>query len=212
MRRAMLAALSVIALALASPGSALAHHGHRHHGHHKGKAKAHHAQVHFEHFGAPAPASSDVPTGSGSEETKAAPPAEVVGTVTSFENELLTITLNDGSTVKGKVTSDTEIRCMGTSPTSSSGEEGSSDDKGSGDDQSGDRDQQSSDDERQTDEGRQSDEEGQSKEDDGDSGAETTSVEPSCGTAALTPGTGVREAELKIGPGGAEFESVELVK
>lgn len=207
MRRAMLAALSVIALALASPGAALAHHGHRGH-HHKGQAKAHHARVHFEHFGAPAPTSSDTPTGSSGEETKTASPTtasptEVVGTVASFENEVLTITLNDGSTVKGKVTSSTEIECMATSPTPpipSSAEESRQDDKGSGDDQSGDRDQQSS------------DEEGRSKEEGGESEPETAAAEPACGTAALTPGTSVREAELKIGPGGTEFESIELVK
>jgi hypothetical protein len=205
MRRAMLAALSVIALALASPGAALAHHGHRGH-HHKRNARAHHARVHFEHFGAPAPAASDTVTGSDTstgstgEETKTASPAEIVGTVASFENEVLTITLNDGSTVKGKVTSATEIECltMGSDPSSS--EEGREDDKGSGDDQGGDREQQSS------------DEEGQSKEDGSDDDAETAAAKPACGMAALTQGTGVREAELKIGPGGAEFESIELVK
>lgn len=198
MRRAMLAALSVIALALASPGAALAHHGHRGH-HHKGKARAHHAQVHFEHFGAPAPTSSDTPTGSSSEETKASP-TEVVGTVASFENEVLTITLNDGSTVKGKVTSATEIECMTTSPSPSSTEESPGDDKGSSDDESHEGDQRSS------------DEEGQSKEDGDDGASEPAAAEPACGTTALTSGTGVREAELKIGPGGAEFESIELVK
>jgi hypothetical protein len=196
----MLAALSVTALALASPGAALAHHGHRGH-HSKGKAKAHHARVHFEHFGAPAPTSPEAPTGAGGEETKTASPTEVVGTVASFENEVLTIALNDGSTVKGKVTSATEIECMTTSSGASSTEESRDDDQGSGDDRSGDRDQQSS------------DEKGQSKEDGGDdSGSETDAAEPACGTAALTAGTGVREAELKIGPGGAEFESIELVK
>lgn len=199
MRRAMLAALSVIALALASPGAALADHGHRGH-HHKGKAKAHHARVHFEHFGAPAPTSPDTSTGSGGEETKTASPTEVVGTVASFEDEVLTITLTDGSTVKGKVTSATEIECMTASPSPSSTEESRDDDKGSGDDRSGDRDQQSS------------DEEGQSKEDGGDDDAETVAVEPTCGPAALTAGTGVREAELKVGSRGAEFESIELVK
>jgi hypothetical protein len=206
MRRAMLAALSVIALALASPGAALAHHGHRGH-HHKGKVKAHHARVRFERFGAPTPSSSETPSDTGSEETKTASPTEVVGTVASFENEVLTITLNDGSTVKGKVTSATEIECMTASAGASSTEEGREEDKGSGDDQSGDRDQGSSDEESQS-----SGEEGQSKEDGGDDDVETAAAEPECGTAALTPGTGVREAELKIGPGGAEFESVELVK
>lgn len=200
MRRAMLTALSVIALALASPGAALAHH-HGHRGHHKGRAKAHHARVRFEHFGVPAPTSSDTTSGSGGEVAKTASPTEVVGTVASFENEVLTIALNDGSTVKGKVTGDTEIECMTTSPTTSSGEGSSGDDKGSGDDERHEGDQQSS------------DEEGQSKEDEGDDNdSETPAAEPTCDTAALTPGTGVREAELKIGPAGTEFESVELVK
>lgn len=200
MRRAMLAALSVIALALASPGAALAHH-HGHRGHHKGRVRAHHARVRFEHFGAPVPTSSDTSSGSGPEEAKTVSSAEVVGTVASFEDEVLTITLNDGSTVKGKVTSSTEIECMTASTASSSPEESQGDDKGSGDDESHQGDQSSS------------DEEGQSKEDGGDdNGAETAAAQLACGTEALTAGTGVREAELKIGPAGTEFESIELVR
>lgn len=201
----MLAALSVIALALASPGAALAHHGHRGH-HRKHDARAHHARVHFEHFGAPAPASSDTGTSAGPEETKPASPTEAVGTVASFENEVLTITLNDGSTVKGKVTSATRIECMTTATAPSSDEESRDHDRGSGDDRSGDSDQSSS------------EQESQSKEDGSDGGegsddnAEPTAAEPECGPTALTPGAGVREAELKIGPGGTEFESIELVK
>jgi hypothetical protein len=201
MRRAMLAALSVVALALASPGAALAHHGHRGHHHHKGRANAHHARVHFEHFGAPVPTSSGTNAGSGGEETRMASPAEAVGTVTSFENEVLTIKLADESIVKGNVTGATEIECMSTSPTQSGDEEGSGEDEGSGDEESHEGDQQSS------------DEKGQSKEDEGDDNdAETVAAEPACGTSALTAGTRVREAELKIGPAGAEFESIELVK
>jgi hypothetical protein len=206
MRRAMLAALSVTALALASPGAALAHHGHRGH-HHKGKSKAHHARVRFEHFGAPVPGSppsSDTGTGSGDKgtTTPTVSSSENAGKVTSFENEMLTITLTDGSTIKGKVTSSTEIECMSTTPTPSNTEESPGDDKGSGDDESQEGDHQPSGDQGDSEDGDGNDDEVVSP----------TTTEPPCDTSALTTGTGVRAAELRIGATGAEFESIELVR
>jgi hypothetical protein len=199
MRRAMLAALSVMALALASPGAALAHHGHR--GHHKDRSKAHHARVRFEHFGASAPASpSSTDTSTSSQPTTKSSSSEIVGTVTSFENEILTITLSDGSIVKGKVTSRTEIECVTATPTTSSAGGSPGDDKGSGDDQASGDDQQSS------------DEHGDEGEDGGDDAVSPSTTEPPCDSSALKPGAGVREAELRIGEGGSEFESVELAQ
>lgn len=233
MRRAMLAAFSAIALTLASPGAALAHHGHRGH-HHKGRIKAHHARVRFEHFGAPSPSNShpsdsQTTTGSSGESTKPASPSEVVGTVSSFENEVLTLALNDGSTVKGKVTSRTRIECVpAAGTTTSSTEEGPGEDKGSGDDEShqaddkgagddesheGDRQGPSSEQQGKEDESDQRSSDGEGADnDEGDQAMSAPSAEPACGTAALSSGTSVREAELRIGPEGAEFESVELVK
>src|SRR5204863_1439679 len=51
------------------------------------------------------PATTPAPT------TPGAPPADAVGTIQSFSNNLLTIQLNGGSTVSGMVTNDTEIEC-----------------------------------------------------------------------------------------------------
>src|SRR5690348_13865647 len=110
MRLRLLTVMGALALALAVPSAALAHNGRGHHHHHK----AHHAKFRFEHIG---------PTGvSGPSTTPTTPttpsgtPPPSAGKVTSFENEVLTITLNDNSTVSGKVTSDTRIECVSATP------------------------------------------------------------------------------------------------
>jgi hypothetical protein len=179
MRRIPLLVAGVLALALAVPAAASAH-GHHHRHHHK--AKAHHARV--RHFGGHASASD--------------PGVPDAGTVTSFADGTLTLTLADGSTVSGKVTADTEIDCVpaGTtpSPTAAAAHDGS---WGDGGGQSGDRgDDQSGDD--------------QSGDDEGDHGH--CSGASACTASDLVPGAVVHEALLKIGADGAEFELVVLVK
>lgn len=196
MRRALLSVFGIAALALAAPGVALAHHHH----HHKSMSRAHHARVHFEHISPagvtlqPGPKSSDEP-----KSEPLATPSEGAGKIESFTEGVLTIVLNDGSKVSGKVTSDTEIKCekadMATTPTE--GEKESEDGMRTGEDtnvEAGDK-------------GDEGDDNGS-----GDDGHVEGATEPPCDTTALTPGTEVREAELKVGPSGAEFENIVLVR
>lgn len=207
MRRALLSALGIAALALTVPGAAVARGHHRH----KGKSKAHHARVRFEHIGAAITISTTPPPGgpATTEPTKTSsepPPSsgEDAGKVASFTGGVLTITLNDGSTVSGKVTSATEIECVkASSPTPAT----SGEDQGSGDDNEGDKSGSTEGDKSSGDSS-----EGD-KEDAGDGdGPASAASEPPCDSSALTPGTVVHEAELRIGSTGAEFESIELVR
>src|ERR1700704_4572200 len=115
MRRILIAAFTT---ALALPGVALAHagehqrgedrhgarHGERHHArhHHHARLLAFHAQ---------APAGMVPSTGEGPPTSPMPVAAPRAGTVASFTGGTLTITLNDGSTVSGKVTPRTEIEC-----------------------------------------------------------------------------------------------------
>ena len=109
MKRILLVAASSSAIALASPAIASAHHHHgkRHH-------SRHNARVHVLDFrAAAAPASAPAsPTAGPVTPTS----NENAGTVTSFKEGVLIITLTDGTPVSGKVTERTEIHCAPTTP------------------------------------------------------------------------------------------------
>src|SRR5438067_1926195 len=109
--RRIAGALGIAAvLALGAPAVASAHHRHHHH--------RHHLRVRMERFGTLAGAPIAAPT-------------STAGTVASFEGGVLTLTLNDGSTVKGVVTSHTQIKCD--SPLSAhASDHGSGSDEGQG--------------------------------------------------------------------------------
>jgi hypothetical protein len=208
MRRSFLAAVGIVALVLAVPSVALAHHGRGHHHHHK--SEAHHAKFRIMHIGSPEAAlatpTTPVPT------TTTTPPAPGnAGTVASYAGGILTLTLNDGSTViSGKVTDNTRIDCIkATPPPPVAGpptDEGPSDDNGSGDDQSrGDM--------SQGDHGNGEGEHGdQGNGGDDDEEEVNGTAEPPCDSSALVTSAIVRFAELRIGPGGTEFESILLVR
>jgi hypothetical protein len=129
-------------------------------------------------------------------------PGEGAGKIASFTEGVLTITLNDGSTVAGKVTSGTEIKCekaQTTPPTTTEGDKESEDSSTTSEDSNHEGDDK---------DGEEGDDKGS-----GDDGDVESAPEPPCDTSALTPGTVVREAELRISStGGAEFESIELVR
>jgi hypothetical protein len=207
MRLRLLTAMGIMALALAVPSAALAHHGRgHHHHHHKARVKARHAKFRLMHIEASAPATT---TPTSTTPTTTPPTPENAGTVTSYTGGVLSLTLNDGSTVSGKVTSDTRIRCVKATPTTPVAgppvDESPGDDNGPGDDQShGDT--------SQGDHG----EGGWQHGDHGDDGDDDEEVpgatEPPCDSSALVAGAIVRAAELRIGPGGTEFESVLLVR
>lgn len=193
MKRNLLMAAGATALALAMPGAALAHDGHHHHHHHGARAHAHHAKFRTVHIGPASPATPPtIPS-------PTPPTPENAGTVTSYTNGVLTLTLNDGSTVSGKVTNETRIRCVkagpATPPSSGPGDEGPGDDRGRGDDQ----------------ERGDMNDHGQGGWWHG-SGPGAGEPEPPCDSSSLAPGAVVRTAELRIGPAGTEFECVLLVR
>jgi hypothetical protein len=220
MKRMLLMTVTSTVLALAAPGVASAshpgkrHHGARHAGVHKRRARRART-ITF-------PTTPILPAAGGSTTTPAptqpapSPPAgETAGTVASFANGLLTINLSNGSTVGGQVTEQTELECLvATPPQTTSGE----DDQGGGDDVNGaeggehggtsaqgqqigrhqtDGQQGYGGDEGQGDEGSEGEHDGNQQ---------------SCTTAALVPGAVVREAELKMSGAGAVWEKVELVQ
>jgi hypothetical protein len=187
MRRTLLTATAASALALGAPAAASAHHK-RHHKHHSTHARV----LLFKSHTVPAsPTKTTAPT---------APSSEPAGTVTKFEEGVLTITLGDGSVFKGKVTEQTRLEC----PSSTTGQADPGDDLGGGDDQSG------------SDSGEHGgpsvmgqlnrDFQGEDQDaNDDDNGQQA------CTTAALTSGAKVGEAELVITSAGAVWEKVDLI-
>ena len=158
------------------PAAALARpHHHRHH---------HHART--ERFGT---LSTSTTT------TSPTTPPAAAGTITSFTNGVLTITLSDNSTVSGAVTPNTEIECQSSSATMGGdlATDGNPSDGSQGGGDSG----QGSGTSDQGDGGDQGD----------DDGGQSQS---SCGTAALTPGATVLGAELEITSSGAVWTKIEL--
>jgi hypothetical protein len=189
MRRSLITTTGIVALTLVVPSAALAHHGHGHH-HHKARGKAHHARFRHVHIGA------------GATGTTTSPTPENAGTVASYTGGVLTLSLNGGSTVSGTVTVHTRIRCVPaiaptvTTPTSPA----PGDDEGQGDDRG------SNDVSAQGDRGP-----GDWHHENGDDESPRTS-EPPCDSSTLVAGAVVRAAQLRIGPGASEFESVWLVR
>jgi hypothetical protein len=180
MRRAVFTTIaSIVVLALA-PASALASHHHkRHHG------RAHHARVHHarvRRFGDVNSSSTTTPPST----TTATPTA--VGTVDSFTNGVLTIKLNDGSTVSGAVTNDTEIECQMAQSTGTVHQDGDGGDQGGGDNQGG-----------------------NGGGDENGGGDDQGEQNQNCTSADLTTGAMVGGAELQFSSPGATWEKVELI-
>jgi hypothetical protein len=209
MKRSFLTAVGIMALTLSVPGVALAHHSQGDHHRHGPHTKAHHAKFHFMHIGAGSTTTTTSTTAPTTPTTPAS--AQNAGTVTSYTGSVLTLTLADGSTVSGKVTTDTRIGCVkapsATSPTGTTptGDNSPGDDQGQGDDQSrGDMSERG--------EGKSGDSQhGDHGDNDGEEGTPGVG-EPPCDSSALVAGAVVRAAELRIGPSGNEFESVWLVR
>lgn len=200
MKRMLITAATSSVLAIAMPGVAIAaHSGQRHHRNHHAR-RAHHARVMV--FGTamtPAATTPSTPA-SGTPQTPSTPAGgETAGTVASFTNGVLTITLTDGSTVSGKVTEQTEIHCQ--SATAGGQGEDQGDDNGN--------DESSS-----TTTARMSSHDGQGGESGQDGGGDHQGNEgqQSCTSAALVPGAVVREAELSVGSGGSIWHQIDLIQ
>ena len=129
MKRIVTTAMALSMLTLAAPGMASAH-GDRHHhrAHHAGAPARHARHVRLLAIGATTTpqrhderllhdaGKSDLPT---------------AGTVTSYTNGLLTITLNDGTTViSGQVNENTEIGCRPATPPPTPGSDQDGDEQG----------------------------------------------------------------------------------
>jgi len=192
MRRLLLVAAGLAALTLTVPALALASHGDRHHHRPHHKLKAHHRKVHFRHFGGHSTTSTTGSGGEAGDNTGAGGPpitppsmTQNAGKVASYTAGVLTLTLNDGSTASGMVTTHTRIKCESATPTPAMGQDNGN--GPGGDDDIGDN--------------RQGD----------DNGERAHLNAAPCDTSALLPGAIVHEAELRIGPDGSQFESIELV-
>lgn len=117
------------------------------------------------------------------------------GTVTDFTNGVLTITLADGSTLKGAVTPQTDVSC------DSSTQGGDNQGEDQGDDHGGDRAQTAS-----------VSRDGQGGDNgSGDDNEAEDNGQPSS-TCTIANGDAVRSAELEATSGGAVFKEVELAK
>jgi hypothetical protein len=191
MRRILITLVMSGAVLVAAPGGAMAAHHHAHH-HASHKARHHrstrrHSRIRHERIGR-----TDQDQGGNS--------SGQAGTVTSFDNGVLTITLNDGSTVSGTVTDGTELECMAPSsnPQSEDGDSGGDNNPSGGDNNPSGDDNNNGDDNGDNNNG---DDNG----DNGDNGGQM------CSTSSLTPGTPVAEANLEITSSGATWDKVELI-
>lgn len=188
MRRILTAVVACATVMAFAPSLAQARHHHRrHHRSHAVHAVRHRRGVRHRRFGS----SGSTTTGQ----------QQSAGTVTSFDSGVLTITLNDGSTVSGQVTNDTNLECMAASSNTQS-EDGDGGPNGS-DDSSGDGDNSS----------QSGDGENSSVNDGDDNGGDDDQGDQaqSCMTSSLTPGTPVAEANLQISNAGAVWQKVELI-
>jgi hypothetical protein len=183
MRRTLFTILAGTALFVAAPAVASADNGQGHH-HHK---RHHQARVRHEKFVGHRHA-SDV-SGGNPGDVNAGNPADAneptAGTVTSFANNVLTITLTNGNTVSGEVTNGTEVKCENPQDMANNG---------NNDVEHGDR----------------VSDHGPGGGDNGDNGdrGDDNGNDNMC---TITPGMSVRNAELSITGTGAFWDEVELI-
>ncbi len=179
MRRILFTILACTALSAAVPTVALAHDGQSGH-HHK---RHHHARVRHEKF---------VAHRHDGEHNGIPANEPAAGTVTSFANNTLTITLTNGNTVSGLVTDGTEVKCENPADANDNGdndvEHGDlASDHGPGGGDNGDN--------------------GDRGDDNGNRGDDNNNNN----MCTITPGMVVRNAELRITGTGAFWDEVELI-
>jgi hypothetical protein len=198
MKRIVTTAMALSMLTLAAPGIAsAAHNG----GHHRralhARAHARHARrVHVLAIGAASGSSTTTNPSTGTTTTPTS--NESGGTVTSYTNGVLTITLNDGTTmISGQVTEDTQIGCRPATPAATPGEDQDADDQGSS---------------AGGDQGAGAQGANQQGGQDGSHDGGGDQGEESCTTAALVKGAIVRRAELRLSSFGAVWEKIDLIQ
>jgi hypothetical protein len=176
MRRILFTLLASGALFAAVPAVSLAHGGHHHRSH--ARTVRHHG-IRHEHF-AGTGSSTGSPTGSPVASQNA-------GTVASFTNGILAITLADGSTVNGAVTSATELECEAAAPMQTMDRGPSGGDNGNGDNN------------------------GDNAGDNGGNGGNGDVGDNNNMCTTITPGMVVREANLTLTGSGAAWDRVDLI-
>ena len=193
------AGLTILAAGLL-PAVASAHRHGRHH-HHRG------AHARLESFG------TNTPT---------APASDNAGTITSFAGGVLTIQLNDGTSVAGQVTNATELECVPAVPPTMArlADHGGGGDEGSGNSGSdshggpGLSDEQA---EAPTPATEPGDDNGNDADDQSlpvtepPAAGDDNDEGPACDMTALTAGMIVRDAELRVTSRGATFAEVKVV-
>ena len=186
MKRILVLVLASAAVLATAPALALAHHHRARHHHSQRHHRRHHAS-HTRRHSRDRSWQGDEANGG------------TAGTVTSFSNGVLEITLSDGKTTEtGNVTDSTELKCEAAGG-DEQGDGNDGNDETSGQNDAGDRASTQSDDGGSDNGG-----DNESGEDGGDNGQ-------MCSTANLTPGTAVRAARLDVSSGGAVWDEVEIV-
>lgn len=192
MKRIMITLLASGAALGAVPTAALAHHHH----HHRMRSR-------LERFGRAAAAQPNFTSNSA--------PSGTAGTVVSFSGGVLTIMLNDHSTVSGTVANKTELECTSSSSSSSASDAGQTREDGGqrGSDGSSDGNDGSAsagdgDTSAPAPTTSNSEDDSRTGEDQGDDQQEA------CSTSSLIPGAVVQEAELSITSTGAVWKKLEL--
>jgi hypothetical protein len=204
MRRIIYPLLAGIALLGVVVTPALARqHDHRAHARRHHERRHHHARIRHRTFGSVAGTSGTTSTSN-----------DNAGTVSSFTNGVLTITLHDGSMVSGAVNRDTKIECRGNAVQGD--QDPGDDDAGENagerahDEHSGGGDSSGRDDNPGAGDEAQDENDNAGVDDNNDNGNGNDEMQ-NCSSSALTQGTVVREAELALGSGGARWDKIELL-
>jgi hypothetical protein len=187
MRRIMFAVLAGTMLLAVAPSTALARHHHR--GHHHARL---HRAVSREYWG------SD-----GTQQT-ASGNGQGAGSVASFTGGVLTITLNDGSTVSGVVTDATELECQAPEQQTVQTDVRMDGGGDTGDDNGGNGN-------RGGDNGNRAGGDGNQGGDTGDQGCDQGDNEQTCSSSTLASGVVVQTAELDVSSSGAVWKTVEMI-
>jgi hypothetical protein len=216
MRRIAIAAATT---ALALPGVALAHGAERQRGEdhhaapHSGR-EHHHRHARLLAFHAQAPPGTAPSAGEGAPASPAPVGGERVATITSFTGGTLTIALDDGTMVAGKVTPRTEIECHAARGSAAdNGDGGRGDGSNSGPGPSGQSGTSGRDgrDPDESDDNAAGNDAGDNDIRDNDAGDDDARDEAErCAPGTLAPGVSVREAVLSVGGAGAFWVKLEL--
>jgi hypothetical protein len=140
------------------------------------------------------------------------------GTIASFDNGVLTITLRNGQSVSGRVTADTEIECENEDEANAmAARDGGDDNSGPGSSSSGREEENENEAEVEVEVEQSvtttttppSSNSGPGSANSG-AGNEDDNEDRACGTDALRQGATVKEAEAKLTSNGLMFEEIEL--